>query len=121
MDTTNTSFFDPSTACTASELAAQLGTPSAPQIIDVRKLPAYAASTHTLPGALWHDPFAVDDWSIHLAPGTSVVVYCVHGHEVSQGVVAALRTKGLQARYLQGGIEHWQTLGMPVVAKLGSH
>jgi hypothetical protein len=31
-----------------------------------------------------------------------VVVYCVHGHEVSQGVA-----KALGARYLEGGIEHW--------------
>jgi len=31
----------------------------------------------------------VGQWS-NLAPGRPVVVYCAHGHEVSQGVAAAL-------------------------------
>jgi hypothetical protein len=44
----------------------------------------------------------VDTWKHTLPRGSDVVVYCVHGHEVSQGVA-----KALGARYLEGGIEHW--------------
>ena len=34
-----------------------------------------------------------------------MVVYCVHGHEVSRNVAAALVEGGLKARYLEGGLE----------------
>jgi hypothetical protein len=44
-------------------------------------------------------------------------VYCVHGHEVSQGVARALRTQGRAARFLVGGIEAWRMQGLPLVAK----
>jgi hypothetical protein len=53
-------------------------------------------------GALRRDPAAVEDWRRALPSGAHVVVYCVHGHEVSQSVA-----KALGARYLEGGIEHW--------------
>ena len=43
--------------------------------------------------------------------GSRVVVYCVHGHEVSQGIAAALSEDGLDAGYLIGGIEGWSSLG----------
>jgi hypothetical protein len=38
----------------------------------------------------------------------SVVVYCMHGHEVSQAVAKALGEHGIAARYLEGGIEAWK-------------
>jgi rhodanese-related sulfurtransferase len=73
-----------------------------PLVIDVRKPPAFLAATDMIRGALRRDPAAVEDWRRALPSGADVVVYCVHGHEVSQGVAKALGT-----RYLEGGIEHW--------------
>src|SRR5262249_29594093 len=35
-------------------------------------------------------------------------VYCVHGHEVSQGAAAALNDAGISTRYLEGGLEGWK-------------
>ena len=58
-------------------------------------------------GALRRDPFRVTDWGTTLPPASSVVVYCVHGHEVSQDAALALRGAGIHASYLEGGIEHW--------------
>jgi len=40
-----------------------------------------------------------------------IVVYCAHGHEVSQGVARALREQGLDCRYLEQGIEGWRQAG----------
>jgi Fe-Mn family superoxide dismutase len=46
-----------------------------------------------------------------------VVVYCVHGHEVSRATALRLRSAGVNARYLRGGIDGWRTAGRPLVAK----
>jgi len=72
-----------------------------PLVIDVRKAPAFLAAPDMIRGALRRDPQGVDTWGKTL-PGADVVVYCVHGHEVSEGVA-----KALGARFLEGGIEHW--------------
>jgi hypothetical protein len=49
-----------------------------------------------------------------------VVVYCVHGHEVSQGVTSALRTAGVDAAYLEGGIAGWTEKRLPTRRIVGS-
>jgi len=68
-----------------------------PLVVDVRKRPAFLAAPDMIRGALRRDPE-----KLGALPGDNVVVYCVHGHEVSQGAA-----KALGARYLEGGIEHW--------------
>jgi len=68
-----------------------------PLVVDVRKRPAFLAAPDMIRGALRRDPD-----KLGTLPGDNVVVYCVHGHEVSQGAA-----KALGARYLEGGIEHW--------------
>ncbi len=73
-----------------------------PLVVDVRKTPAFLAAPDMIRGALRRDPAAVETWKHTLPKGADVVVYCVHGHEVSQGVARAIG-----ARYLEGGIEAW--------------
>jgi hypothetical protein len=69
-------------------------------------------------GALRRDPEKVGNWAKTLPAASSVVVYCVHGHEVSQKAAAALRELGLNASYLEGGIEEgWKALGAPLDRK----
>ncbi len=76
-------------------------------VIDVRKKPAVDAEPAAIRGAEWRAHDAVDTWAADLPDGVPVVCYCVHGHAVSQGAVAALRTKGHDAYYLRGGLEAW--------------
>ncbi len=84
----------------------------APLVIDVRKTPAFHAAPDMIAGALRRDPAAVTSWTKELPHASTVVVYCVHGHEVSQGVAKALRDAGISARYLEGGIEEgWRAAG----------
>jgi len=90
-----------------------------PQVLDVRKDPAYAAAGDTLPGALRRDHEAVAAWADRLEPHRPVIIACVHGHEVSQGVSAALAARGFAARYLAGGIAGWTVLGLPMAPKPG--
>ena len=76
-------------------------------VVDVRRAAAFRESGQMIAGALRRDPEAVGEWAKRLPRAASVVVYCVHGHEVSQGVASALAERGLGARYLEGGIEAW--------------
>ena len=87
-----------------------------PIVLDVRRRPAFEAAPATLPGAMWRDPHAVEQWAAELPSGCSVVVYCVHGHEVSQGVRDALRRRGVMAGIIEGGIEGWRAAGGAVVS-----
>lgn len=121
MDTTKPSAFSSSNpvdpACTPAELNAQLASSEAPLLIDVRKNEAFAASPATLPGALRRDPLQVAAWAATLPAAGAVLVYCVHGHEVSQGVQRVLQQKGISAHFLQGGIEAWREAGLPLGIK----
>ena len=77
-------------------------------VLDVRRAAAFRESGEMIAGALRRDPEAVGEWANALPRASSVVAYCVHGREVSQGVAKALAERGLQARYLEGGIEAWK-------------
>jgi len=73
-----------------------------PVVVDVRNNPAFLAAPDMIRGALRRDPAEIESWREALPSGAAIVVYCVHGHEVSHDVA-----KALGARYLEGGIEHW--------------
>ena len=120
MDTTKPSAVSPicvESSCSASVLSAQLAASRAPLIIDVRKKEAFAASDATLPGALRRDPLQVDVWAATLPSADAVLVYCVHGHEVSQNIQRALHQQGINAAFLEGGLESWRDAGLPLAAK----
>jgi len=99
------------------ELNRLVGTDSLPAVIDVRKRAAFEADTAMLPTARWRDHTDVDRWMAELDPAEPVVLYCVHGHEVSQGAAAELRARGYDARVLTGGIEAWREAGAPLVTR----
>src|SRR5437762_13866311 len=90
-------------------------------IIDVRQEQSFRWATDMIAGALWRDPERVAEWAGELPRASRVVAYCVHGHEVSQGVAKALAARGLSAQYLQGGIEECRKAsGGALDAKPGS-
>ena len=96
-----------------------IGTRSAPLIVDVRREPAFAAADTLIVGAIRRRPEEVGRWAQYLPVERPVVVYCVHGHEVSQEAAAALRVEGRDARYLEGGISAWVESGLPTRRKHG--
>ncbi|MGH8686538.1 MAG: chromate resistance protein ChrB domain-containing protein [Burkholderiales bacterium] len=73
-----------------------------PLVIDVRRGPAFLAAPNMIRGALRRDPDSVERWKARMPKDRDVVVYCVHGLEVSRRVAHVLG-----ARFLQGGIEAW--------------
>ena len=86
-------------------------------LVDVRRAAVYERADTLIPGARWQDPAEPDAWIGTLPTDRPVVVYCVHGHEVSRGVVLRLRAAGLDARFLRDGIEGWKAAGRPLQAK----
>ena len=90
-------------------------------LLDVRRAGVYAQASTLIPGAQWRDPAAVGRWGAELAAGLpadqALVVYCVYGHEVSRATAMRLRAAGLDAHFLQGGIDGWASAARPLVDK----
>lgn len=101
---------------TASDLACLLKTTAAPTVVDVRRTAAYLEDQFHLPAARRGDPEQIHLWAPTLPSGI-VIVYCVHGHEVSQTTALWLIQHGYNARYLAGGIEEWKHAGYPTTLK----
>lgn len=88
-----------------------------PLVIDVRREERFRDARDLLRGALRRNPRQVADWGRTLPQAAEVVVYCVHGHEVSQEAATALRAQGHRARFLDGGLEGWRAAGGALSAK----
>jgi rhodanese-related sulfurtransferase len=86
-----------------------------PMVIDVRRRPVFESSSSLLPSARWRPHMETQSWAP--ASPCELVVYCVHGHNVSQLAAGLLCSQGLKARFLSGGIEAWARLGFPLVGK----
>lgn len=84
-------------------------------LLDVRRAGKRAAEGDEIPGTAWLDPALWLDWKDGVPRDRPVVLYCAHGHEISQGLTAALRAMGLDARHLTDGIEGWRGAGLATV------
>lgn len=96
---------------TVAELALWRRAGFAHTLLDVRRAEKRTAEGDEINGGAWLDPVRWLDWKDGVARDRPVVVYCAHGHEISQGLTAALRAMGLDARYLVDGIEGWRQSG----------
>src|SRR6266851_4145826 len=76
-------------AVAPSDLAKLAGTARAPLIIDVRGEQTFDAVNDMIAGAIRRSPDNIEQWHGELCERRPVVVYCVHGQEVSRGVALA--------------------------------
>ena len=90
---------------------------SGAMLLDVRRAGMYEKATTLIPGARWRDPAATGAWASELPADREVVVYCVYGHEVGRSTAMRLRSQGISARFLRGGIDSWQAAGRPLEPK----
>jgi rhodanese-related sulfurtransferase len=104
----------------AADLYARLGTASAPTVVDVRRAADFANAGEIIVSACHRAPDEVELWRKDLPRARQVVVHCVHGRQVSQGVAATLRAAGLDAVYLQDGIAGWIEKGLPTRRAIGA-
>ena len=87
---------------TVPQLLRLIGTPDAPVIVDISIDPDFADDPFLIPGAFRHPHTDFAGLLARLA-GRPCVVTCQQGIKLSQGLVAKLRAKGVQAEYLKGG------------------
>lgn len=94
----------------SQQLARLIGTPDAPCVVDVR-LPEDRASL----------PFVVPTASIMPHDGVALpqgvaraVVVCARGRKLSEGAAALLRTQGVAAEVLEGGMAAWAAAELPM-------
>jgi len=99
-------------AISAASLRQSLASDRPPLVIDVRKKPTFLDAPDLIRGALRRDPLHAAEWGKSFPAEANVVVYCVHGHEVSQNAA-----KSLGAKYLEGGIEAWRASGGELFGK----
>jgi rhodanese-related sulfurtransferase len=103
-----------------TDLYGRLGTAASPMLLDVRRDDAFGKDDRMIVGAFHRPPEDVERWAGDMPGGQPVVAYCMHGHEVSQGVAASLRRAGINAAYLEGGIAAWKDAGLATRKKLGA-
>ena len=101
----------------ADELRSKISAADAPIVYDVCRADKYCTFDRTIPTARWREHTKVNDWARDIPYGASVVLACVHGHNVSQLATSALREKGIDARALAGGGEGWKAAGHPTIIK----
>jgi rhodanese-related sulfurtransferase len=99
---------------TPQALHKMMGCASPMMLIDVRRAQARLQSGVQLPGATWYDPAAWLDWKDNIANDKHVLVYCAKGHEISQAMTAMCVALGIEAQFLEGGIQAWVDAGLPI-------
>ena len=82
-----------------------------PQVLDVRRTPAFDSDPWIIPGSVRCAPEDVSALVATLEPWRPVVAICVHGHEISRQAAAQLAAAGYGACSLDGGIDGWRAAG----------
>ena len=98
-------------AISPEALQAQIKQGAGVTILDVRRKPRFEQAPDMIAGSRWFDPATANAWAGDIGKAGPVVVYCVYGHHVSHGVADALKARGVDARYLAGGIAAWRGIG----------
>lgn len=80
-------------------------------VVDIRRQADLELDGSVIPGAIRGDPEALDSWVASLPMDRSIVVYCVRGGSVSKSVTPRLVARGLDAKYVEGGITAWRDSG----------
>src|SRR5262245_29196962 len=93
------------------ELAAQLAKGEPIQVLDARPRHHISRTVDLMDGAVWRDPDRVETWIGELSPDRPVAVYCAYGFHVGCNVTRVLRARGLDARYVRGGLSAWYAAG----------
>lgn len=98
---------------TPQQLLRLIGTPECPVIVDICIDSDFADDPFLIPGSFRH-PHTDIPGLINLLQGKACVITCQKGLKLSQGLVAWLRSEGIAAEYLSGGMYGWRdTPGAP--------
>lgn len=93
-----------------AQLARLIGTPDAPALVDICIDEDFVQDPRLIPTSLRH-PFKQIEELLPNLQGRKTVVICQKGKKLSQGAMALLRTQGVDAEVLEGGIFGWRDSG----------
>lgn len=102
------------TQISVAQLQRLIGTPSAPIIADVCIDEDFAEHSYLIPCAA-RIPFTQILDHAPAWQSDHVVVVCQKGLKLSEGAAALLRTAGVRAEFLRGGMLGWQEAGAPLI------
>jgi len=109
-----------SKSISALELSRLSGTSAWPTVVASTRCFKFEEEARAIAGSVWRDHMETGIWGPELAKlGTPIIVYCLHGHNVSQMAVARLRSQGFDARHLEGGIDAYEEVGGLVLKQRG--
>jgi len=91
-----------------------LGLPDAPALIDVRLAEDVETIPSRIPTARPQNHTDIPSW-IDTYRDTSCVVICHKGLKLSHGTAAVLRSHGIQAEVLTGGMVDWHAAAYPAI------
>lgn len=94
---------------TPSQLLRLIGTPTAPHIVDISIDEDFSADPFLIPGSFRHSHKDIDGLKTRIGDGPCVIV-CQRGIKLSQGLASWLRSDGIAAEYLKGGMFAWGDL-----------
>lgn len=104
---------------TVQQLNRLIGTPECPEIVDISIDSDFEEDPHLIPGA-WRHPHTDVAGLVARLGRARAVVACQKGLKLSQGMASWLRSEGVDAEYLQGGMHGWRdapdTLRIPAAA-----
>ena len=86
-------------------------------VLDIRRDVDYNDSEEIITGATWKDPAKIDEWIASVPKEDQVIIYCVRGGGVSNSVVDRLQFDGINAQFIEGGIEGLKSAGCEVGRK----
>ncbi|MGI9394755.1 MAG: chromate resistance protein ChrB domain-containing protein [Boseongicola sp.] len=92
---------------TVDQLNRLIGTPECPAIADISIDPDFEEDPYLIPGSFRH-PHTDIVGLINKIGSQRVVVACQRGIKLSQGLVSWLRSEGIEAEYLKGGMYAWR-------------
>jgi rhodanese-related sulfurtransferase len=98
------------------QLIETIGSGLQPLVVDVRRTSAFKSAPTRIPGSIWRDHMQAAAWLPALGPERDLVVYCIHGHNVSALAAALLEQAGARVSVLEGGIEAYAAAGGPLVS-----
>ena len=101
------------------DLVALTGTDRFPHLIDVRRESVFRSSGRRIAGAVWRDHLKTAEWLPEFADGKQIVVYCSHGHNVSELAVARLAAAGAYVASLEGGMDAYEKADGAMVTRNG--
>ena len=100
------------------DLVLLVGGPFCPRLVDARRAAVFDEAPDMAAGALRVDPASAANGPWPESWRDGVVIYCAHGHGVSQGFAARLRAAGIPAAWLEGGLAAWRAAGGPLRRRL---